>query len=116
MPAVATTPVEAQMGVQFKGENLSVSYIDAPFLPKDLPNPQCHFGIVGLEVDYPAFKAAIEQQLALQPAEISGAKKGRPRAQYDLVGPDGGKRRLFVSAGRTDNGKPVAAVTLLGLR
>ena len=92
-----------------------LGYTDGTFLPRDLPSPQCRLSVSAAPgYDHAATAAALAGALGLPPAKAKG-KNGRFQSEWNLAGPKGEKRRIFLSQ-EPAAGAVRVNVSLLNLR
>ncbi|HEV2080081.1 MAG TPA: hypothetical protein VGR19_09345 [Allosphingosinicella sp.] len=91
-------PGALQFGMTWESPKSSYTYTDSELLPRSLPSPQCQFvADTGADFDHSAAAAALGAMLPIGEGKTKG-KGLRQRTEWNFPGPDGSKRRLFLSS------------------
>ena len=104
-----------QPGERWVSEQVDHSYVDAAWLPRDLPSPQCAvvFSITE-QRNHRALAEAIAPNLALANGKL-GKDRPRDTSRWDMEQADGTTHRLFLETVATNTGTQVS-LRLLNLR
>ena len=112
---VQTQPEALQLGMTWEAPKSSYTYTDSELLPRSLPSPQCRLlAETGADFDHSATAAALGAMLPIGQGKTKG-KGQRWRTEWNFPGPEGGKRRLFLSSEPGGTGIQ-AQISLLNIR
>lgn len=112
METESTSPSSSTI---WEAPKASLAYTNAPWLPRDLPSPQCTLSAeADPGYDHAATAVALQRALAIGEGRTKG-KKNRYSTEWNFPGPNGAKRRLFLTSDPGRNGI-VAKISLLNLR